>query len=116
MRLPKPEKRKTVKRRSKRVEDALAVLVRAACVDRDGCCRLSGEDLHKVGYCDGPSEWAHMEGHRRFETRGLPPEKRHSTEWTLMLCRRHHGYYDAHAFTLECMSTKGANGALVVRR
>lgn len=114
--LPKPERRETRKRREERIEHALIAVVRAVCVERDGYCRLMGEDLHRVGPCSGPSEWAHMEGHRRFETRGMAPERRHATAWTLMLCRRHHGYYDAGAFWLECMSERGADGALVPRR
>jgi len=56
--------------------------------------------------------WAHMEGHRRFETRGLPPEQRHSTAWTLMLCAKHHADYDARRLRI----TGNADGPLEFAR
>ena len=68
--------------------------VRARTVDRDGYCRLRNLGL---GPCSGPSEWAHYQGSRRFETRGLPPEERHTTAGTLQLCRSHHARYDGRA-------------------
>jgi len=79
-----------------RTDAAYAKTIRDQVMRRDAGCRAP---IHRtagdLGECNGPEAWAHMAGHRRFETRGLPPEQRHSTEWTLMLCAKHHADYDA---------------------
>lgn len=108
---PKPEKRKTTKARRKRVEGSVTTRVRAACVRRDGPCRLRGVAV--VGACAGPSQWAHVGVHRRFQTRGQSPALRHTTAGSCMLCQRHHEAYDAHLFTIDG-TTAGADGNLVV--
>jgi hypothetical protein len=43
---------------------------------------------------------------------GRPPEERHATAWTVMMCRRHHAAYDAHKFSLEPLTSLGADEAL----
>lgn len=86
--------------------------VRAKVVKRDGYCRLV--HMSEVGLCSGPSEWAHIGRFRRHLTRGMAPEKRHTTEGTAMLCRTHHTAYDAHRFDIETTPDLGMNGAFVV--
>ncbi len=46
---------------------------------------------------------------------GKPPEERHSTLWTAMLCDHHHELYDAHKFDLEQLTDRGADGPLRLR-
>jgi hypothetical protein len=79
--------RKRLKGRKDRAEIAVKRAVRAECVERDGYCFVG-----KLGIpgCKGPSEWAHLAGHRRSQTRGMAPERRHSSLWTAMLCKKHH--------------------------
>ena len=83
---------------------------RARTVARDGHCRLA--DTPGFGPCHIASEWAHLEGKRRYKTRGLPPEQRHSTAWSAMLCKWHHDAYDAHDIECEAVTSRGANGPL----
>ena len=96
-----------------RKDAAYAAKVREWVERRDSFCRVP---IHRAGIelgeCDGPMAWAHMEGHRRFETRGLPPEQRHSTAWTLMLCAKHHADYDARRLRI----TGNADGPLEFAR
>lgn len=98
-------------RRAKTGKDMrMARKVRALVADRDGHCRIGdwelnpgdthddamsaeGPDGH-LGVCDGKSEWAHLGDKKRFKTRGLPPEERHTTAGSLMLCAKHHRMYD----------------------
>lgn len=101
--------RKLEKARTKRQAQKVVTRVRAACVERDGHCRI-GEwennpcDLHDgaltgdgqpVIGCEGRSEWAHLGAQKRFKTRGQPATTRHTTAGSLMLCQRHHRDYDA---------------------
>jgi hypothetical protein len=65
--------------------------------------------------CDGPPEWAHLQAKRRSKTRGQPPDVRHTTEDSLILCRRHHARYDGRErprLEIEALSTRGADGPL----
>jgi hypothetical protein len=50
--------------------------------------------LNEMSTCEGRSEWAHLGDQKRFKTRGKPPEERHTTAGSLMLCRFHHRAYD----------------------
>ncbi len=121
---PKPEKRKTVKGRAKRKEAEWAKVVRAFCAVRDGLrCRLQMggqfwmEDVRSHNeWCDGPSEWAHMHSRRRAQTRNQAPEVRHDTKHSLMLCRLHHGDYDAHRLKITALTRKVADGPLKFTR
>lgn len=88
---PKPEPRKRTKGRAKRAEKKVVVDVRSKCVERDGYCRLAGLGF---GQCAGESQWAHLGERKRFKTRGLPPEERHATTHSIMLCEAHHYFYD----------------------
>lgn len=94
-RKPKPGPTASARAKRGRAEARIVKSVRAQCVERDGYCRLSG-----VGDCFGRSEWAHLGNQRRARTRGMAPESRHSTSWSLMLCASHHDDYDAHVFHL----------------
>src|SRR5688500_15406246 len=95
----KPEKRRTTKGRKRRAERTVKQSIRSRCADRDGYCRIGGRDgtqevdIHKstMAWCQGVSEWAHLRGYRRSQTRGQAPERRHTTMHSLMLCSRHHG-------------------------
>lgn len=125
---PKPPKRKTLKGRKLRAESKVTQQVRAACVARDGDCRLTAwlqlSDMH-VGNmladalgrsCGGESEWAHMHSRRRSKTRGMAPEVRHDTQHSLMLCTFHHGEYDAKRLKITALTRKGADGPLKFTR
>jgi len=128
---PKPRPRKRVQASNRRMEAKIKRQVRAACVERDGRCRLNTESevsitalwaLVKTGGCERSlSEWAHMEGYRRFETRGKPPEDRHCTHGSLMLCRKHHDMYDnrypsGERLAITALSERGADGPLRFER
>jgi len=91
-----------------RKDAAYAAKVRAKVEKREGNWCRSFADTG----CNGPLQWCHMAGHRRFETRGLPPEQRHSTAWTLMLCAKHHADYDARRLRI----TGNADGPLEFTR
>jgi hypothetical protein len=110
---PKPESRKRVKARATRAARAVVTRVRAACVARDGRCRLAGTLLGNS--CYGRSEWAHLRGYRRSKTLGQPAEQRHCTEGSVMLCAFHHAVYDRHELTIEPLTELGANGTLRVQ-
>ena len=108
--IPKPEPRKRVKARKKRRESALVKEVRRMVSERDGHCRLHDKGF---GLCFGVSTWAHLEDHRRFRTRGMEPEQRHTTTDTVMLCAKHHFAYDLHGITVEYTTDAGADGPLI---
>lgn len=117
--IPKPPPRKRLKARGDRAEAKVKKAVRAECVTRDGHCliytRLPGSIAVLLGPCDGESQWAHVGRHRRCFTRGLPPEERHTTAGSGMLCDRHHDAYDAHEFDFE-LGEQGMNGMVGIRR
>jgi hypothetical protein len=103
--------RKAEKAKAKRVEKKVTVDVRAQCVVRDCGCRAD----YDCGPCFGPLEWAHLHAKRRSKTRGQPPEVRHTTADSLMLCRRHHARYDGRErprLEIEALSARGADGPL----
>lgn len=124
--LLKGPSRRQEKAKKDRAEDKVAKAVRAACVERDGPCRLFTEWLVKnEGWafgaalnsgCSGDSEWAHLKGHRRSHTRGMAPEVRHDTQHTLILCRRHHQAEEAGTLRITALTRKGADGPLKFRR
>lgn len=115
---PKPEPKKRQKARGKRAEQKVEKAVRAACVLRDGGCRIASiPGWASFGACDGPLEWAHLPNYRRSKTRGQPPEDRHCTAGSVMLCRHHHGMLDTHQMEISPIETIGADGVLrIVRR
>ena len=109
----KGKSRARLKARRDRDESAIKRSVRAEVVERDGYCRLA--DTWTFGRCGGASEWAHWGQSKRCKTRGLPPEVRHTSFGTLMLCRLHHQGpqgYDSHGFEIEAMTAHGADGPL----
>jgi hypothetical protein len=95
-----------------RKDAAYAAKVRAAVERRDVGCRACAMGLASTRVACTFPQWCHMEGHRRFETRGLPPEQRHSTAWTLLLCAKHHADYDARRLRI----TGNADGPLEFTR
>lgn len=104
----KPEPRKRVQGRVKRHARTVVRDVRAAVVERDGMCRVPPGVF---GACQGVLEWAHLL--RRFKTRGQPAETRHTTQGTLMLCKKHHLQFDAHELQITALSVEhGADGPL----
>ncbi len=106
---PKPEPHKRVQARRKRQAAKVVTSVRAQCVERDGYCRF---ETFPYG-CTGPSEWAHLGEQKRYRTRGMPAEVRHTTAGSLMLCRRHHSAYDrAHTLKIVPLTSLGADGPL----
>jgi hypothetical protein len=84
--------RRILKARKDRAEDARAAHVRAACVLRDGHCRLSKDN--PVHVCQGFSEWCHTHAKRRSKTRKMAPEIRHTTADSFMACTSAHDRYD----------------------
>ena len=111
--LPKPRTRTQAKAARDRAEAKVIKAVRAACVERDGHCRMAWHDV--PGLCDGALEWAHLGKWKRSKTRGLSPEQRHHTRGSFMACRRHHRQYDAGELIIT-YGPDGADGELVVRR
>jgi hypothetical protein len=89
---------KTIKRdkgRKRRAAAAVVKRVRADVKARDGYCKIHQSN------CEGPSEWAHLPGHTRAQTRGQAPELRHTVEGTAMLCKRHHDMLDGRRKDLD---------------
>lgn len=120
---PKPRKRAAVKRAAKRVASKVIQRVRALCVIRDGACRIHdwehnpddwhSDDLHPCDAFILWSEWAHLGDKKRCKTRGRPPEERHTTADSLMLCSAHHHQYDtAHTLAITPLTERGADGPL----
>ncbi len=124
VRKPKgPTARARAKRR--RAEKPVADDVRARCVLRDGYCRARATSTKPYGdvltvevfmhVCEGSSQWAHLRGSTRAETRGMKPEQRHTTRGTLMLCQWLHDRYDGRAhprLNIEALTDRGADGPL----
>jgi hypothetical protein len=122
--LPKGEPRKRVKARKQRAERAVKQSVRAACVERDGLCRVTKklwrfvDTYHPTANlvewrCGGiASEWAHLAGHRRSQTRGQAPERRHTTKHSLILCTRHHAMEESGQLRVVYLSARGCDGPL----
>ena len=107
--LPKGKTRKQLKSKRDRLEAKVKRAVRAACVERDGYCLVERAD-DWVSQCKGRSEWAHLSGHRRSQTRGMPPTYRHNTAWTAMLCTRHHRQEEQGTFRVVYRTDSYANG------
>lgn len=103
----KSSKRTTAKRSA---EQRYANGIREEVILRDPTCRAANKG---VGPCTEGWEWAHLGNKRRCFTRGMAPEDRHSTAWTMGACRGHHRLLDAHAFDVEYLEPEiGANGRL----
>lgn len=114
---PKGPTRKTLKGRKTRAEAKVKRSVRAACVERDGYCRMGSWAEGDVGgwftaMCSGKSEWAHRAGHRRSQTRGQAPAVRHTTKHSLMLCTRHHAMEEAGKLMVVYLTARGCDGPL----
>lgn len=105
---PKPEPRAKTQARARRHADAIARACRNTVAKRDGRCRLS--TIHE---CRGHATWAHFAGHRRFQTRGMPPEERHQPMWSLMLCADAHRAYDARELRLTPITDRACDGPLL---
>lgn len=101
--------RKRLKGRRERAEQRIKRQVRADCVARDGGC-LVATRAGAITACKGPSTWAHFAGHRRSQTRGMSPERRHDTRFSGMLCERHHRQEEAGLFGVVYHTVDYANG------
>lgn len=115
--ISKGEPRKRVKARKARAETVVKRQVRAVVDDRDGYCRYWKDAPYDDDWtpCDGPSEWAHWGDRKRFKTRGMAPEVRHTTAGSLMLCQRHHRAYDAGELEIKADTDRGCDGPLSYR-
>lgn len=120
---PKGRTRKQIKAKADRAEALVEKLTRAACVLRDGHCRMTagGDDVF-IGAvklmsmpCEGPSEWAHFGKKRRARTRGMQPEERHTTAGSLMLCQVMHRAYDSGWLKITALTRHGCDGRLKFR-
>lgn len=101
-------------RARKRAKDQrYAAKIRPIVERRDGYCRYFKDwpDFDRQP-CEGNSEWAHFGDKKRFKTRGMAPEKRHTTAGSLMLCSKHHREYDAGKLRIVALSAKGCDGGL----
>lgn len=123
---PKDEPIKRRKNRRRRKESKIISQVRALVVARDGECRVEHwednpddwhqDDVNTSDECDGPAQWAHFGDKKRYRTRGMPPEERHTPEGSLMLCQKHHDMYDCRRkprLFIEALSDRGAQGPLL---
>lgn len=77
---------------------------------RDPVCRAATKVFQIP--CSGWREWAHIGPYRRFNTRHQPPERRHTTGGTAMLCHGHHEAYDRHRFDIEFLTDRECDGPL----
>ena len=103
------DKRKRTKRRADQ-EVINTVRVRVGLRDLD--CRFP-LDARRRWPCDGFAEWAHRTPFRRSRTMGLPPEERHTTQGSMMLCTAHHRLYDTfQVYDQPTDLDAGANGPL----
>ena len=94
-------------------ERTVSTQVRAKVSQRDGPCRIGKNLLASFfGRCAGVPEWAHLGDKRRFKTRGMEPEDRHTTQGTAMLCTAHHSAYDLHLIDIQPLTPAGADGPL----
>jgi hypothetical protein len=112
---PKGPTRKQVKSRRVRNEKVIEQAVRAACVERDGYCRICRVTGERTNLSD--PEWCHLPPYTRAHTRGLPPHLRHSTKWTIMACKIHHDQIDGRMrprIKVECLTHSGADGRIAV--
>lgn len=102
--------RKRAKGRKARAEASVKRQVRAECVDRDGYCLV-----HRLGLpgCKGRSTWAHFAGHRRSQTRGMAPERRHDTRFSGMLCLRHHKQEENGTHRVVYLTAQYADGPVL---
>lgn len=115
---PKGKTRASQKRREQLHEREVIAAVRQKVAARDGWCRLYRRGFERrvieelFGPCNGASEWAHLNEHRRSATRGLPPEERHTTGGSAMLCTRHHQMEERHTLRFRYLTPRGADGPL----
>jgi hypothetical protein len=102
------KKRKTGPKARREAE--IKRLVRAACVERDGYCLVQ-----KLGLpgCKGESTWAHLSGHRRSQTRGMAPERRHDTRFSAMLCTKHHDQEETGKFQVVYLTAEYCDGPVL---
>lgn len=108
--IPKGLTRKELKAKVDYREQQIIKRNRAACVRRDGFCRIGhwGDIAVKLfGECFGKSEWNHYE--KRSKTMNEPPEDRHSTRITGMLCATHHRMVDHDEILFEYQTEDGAD-------
>ena len=117
---PKPRPRASLKAARDRREAKVEKQVRAACVERDGYCRVAaGRDGDcRFGVpilCAGLSQFVHLPPRTRAHTRGEAPEQRHQTAWTGMFCQAHHDRIDGRRLpkmTVEFLTADRADGPL----
>lgn len=101
--------RKRTKGRKNRAEARIKRQVRAECVERDGACLVLTR-VGIVGECRGRSTWAHFAGHRRSQTRGMAPERRHDARFSGILCERHHRLEERGLYQVVYRTVDYANG------
>lgn len=103
--------RKRLKGRKERAEVVVIKAVRKAVKARDGYC-LVATRIGIVGQCEGWSTWAHFAGHRRSQTRGLPPEQRHDTRFSGQLCVKHHQQEEDDLYEVVYHTAEYADGPI----
>lgn len=108
-----PEPIDRTKRRKRRTEAAVKREIRALVAERDPMCRWEGM---APTVCRGRAEWCHLRPRTRAQTRGMDPEYRHTTLFTLMGCKGHHKLYDAGVFETVFLTDRMADGPIEVTR
>ena len=88
--------------------------IRDAVRQRDRECRFPAEA--RVEWPCHPflgAQWAHRPAWRRSRTRNKPPEERHQTQGSYLLCQLHHTALDHGEICEEAVdSTLGADGVI----
>lgn len=112
---PKGKTRKQIKSARDRREALIIKTVRAACVARDGYCRVTRDMLtcEALGACAGASALCHLPPRTRGQTRKMDPEYRHGTPWCVMCCTRHHDMINRRRkpwLIVRCLSDRGLDG------
>lgn len=113
--ISKGKTRKQLKAKKDRAEAKQIKIVRAKCVIRDGFCRFhfgNDDTGGMLSHCIGPSAWCHLEDYKRARTRGMVPERRHTTAGSAMLCTTIHEAYDSGRLVLEFLTDRGADGPI----
>lgn len=91
----------------KRADDAVAAVIRAKCVLRDGYCKFA-----ILGGCRGASQHCHLGQWKRARTRGQAPVRRHTLEGSCMACEFHHEAEEHGAMKVTMFADLGANGPI----
>lgn len=110
----RPSRAKAAKRKA---ESKVVADVRERVFRRDWRCRACAAGVpREYGMTFQEDQWAHLGNHRRFKTRGMAPEERHTTQGSMRLCDQHHHQYDHHTLNIIMLTEAGADGPVRFER